>query len=488
MIRYLKKFDLPIVMLFFVLAVILRFFSFFPSVIDHDESTYLVIGNELTKGKILYHDITDIKPVGIFYIIAGFFKLFGKTIFGFRILGAFAISLTSYFLYLIKIEMGHPKKVAVASGIIYILFTSIWTLYGISPNTEHFFNLTIAIALFFVFWKQNNTGRYIGAFVFGIGFLIKIVVLFDFIALLLFLISIDWINKVQFSRMIKVYSTMGIIFLIPFGLVSCAYGFTGYFREFFHVNFIVFKNYPVDKSFLKLLVWLLEFFSRFLPITFFLFYALFSKFNPKTVKTNERLFVVIWMVFGLISITMPGKISRHYLIQLMLPISLYASNIFHPEMPIPRFLNLLFQPKIGYTLLGLLLVLNVSLQWNDFYKKPDPPKLVAADIRAVLKKGEVVYTGNAYQIIYFLLDVSPPTKYVHSSLLFKSSHYKALEIDPTAELVKIFKSKPRFIIEKNSSKKQLILPAFRLQYRIKKYYPEFDVTLYELKTTSPSLE
>jgi len=185
---------------------------------------------------------------------------------------------------------------------------------------------------------------------------------------------------------------------------------------------------------------------------------------------------------------MPGKISRHYLIQLMLPISLYASNIFHSEMPIPRFLNLLFQPKIGYTLLGLLLVLNVSLQWNDFYNKPDPPKLVAADIRAVLKKGEVVYTGNAYQIIYFLLDVSPPTKYVHSSLLFKSSHYKALEIDPTAELVKIFKSKPRFIIEKNSSKKQLIPPAFRLQYRIKKYYPEFDVTLYELKTTSPSLE
>ncbi|NNE29326.1 MAG: hypothetical protein HKN16_06805 [Saprospiraceae bacterium] len=28
---------------FIVLAIILRFFSFFPTIIDHDESTYLVL-------------------------------------------------------------------------------------------------------------------------------------------------------------------------------------------------------------------------------------------------------------------------------------------------------------------------------------------------------------------------------------------------------------------------------------------------------------
>ena len=67
-----KKSEIYIFLILFILAFILRFFSFFPSVIDHDESTYLVIANEITKGKVLYADFTDIKPVGIFYITAAF--------------------------------------------------------------------------------------------------------------------------------------------------------------------------------------------------------------------------------------------------------------------------------------------------------------------------------------------------------------------------------------------------------------------------------
>jgi hypothetical protein len=59
-----------IFLLFCLLAVILRFFSFFPSVIDHDESTYLEMARMILAGKILYVDMIDIKPPGIFLILA----------------------------------------------------------------------------------------------------------------------------------------------------------------------------------------------------------------------------------------------------------------------------------------------------------------------------------------------------------------------------------------------------------------------------------
>jgi hypothetical protein len=72
---YEKK-PVRFLLLFCLLAVTLRFFSFFPSVIDHDESTYLEIARMLLSGKILYVDMVDIKPPGIFLILAGLQAVF----------------------------------------------------------------------------------------------------------------------------------------------------------------------------------------------------------------------------------------------------------------------------------------------------------------------------------------------------------------------------------------------------------------------------
>ncbi|HEX5625100.1 MAG TPA: hypothetical protein VFX48_03710, partial [Saprospiraceae bacterium] len=42
-----------------LLAILLRFFSFFPSVIDHDESTYIVIAKALLEGQTYFKDVID---------------------------------------------------------------------------------------------------------------------------------------------------------------------------------------------------------------------------------------------------------------------------------------------------------------------------------------------------------------------------------------------------------------------------------------------
>ena len=58
----IRKSEFHIILFLFILNFILRFFSFFPTLIDHDESTNLVIAKKILKGKVLYTDMIDIKP------------------------------------------------------------------------------------------------------------------------------------------------------------------------------------------------------------------------------------------------------------------------------------------------------------------------------------------------------------------------------------------------------------------------------------------
>jgi uncharacterized membrane protein YcaP (DUF421 family) len=62
----------------------------------------------------------------------------------------------------------------------------------------------------------------------------------------------------------------------------------------------------------------------------------------------------------------------------------------------------------------------------------------------------VIYTGNYQHIIYFLLDKKSPAKYVHRTLIRAEHHIKALQIDTDAEIERIIKSEPRFIINKGA--------------------------------------
>ena len=77
----LFRWALPILIL---LAVVIRWPSFLPSVINHDESTYIIIGDGLLHGQAYLVDSYDTKPVGIFLVYALLNALAGGSIFGIR--------------------------------------------------------------------------------------------------------------------------------------------------------------------------------------------------------------------------------------------------------------------------------------------------------------------------------------------------------------------------------------------------------------------
>ena len=463
-----------IFLLFLGVALLLRFFSFFPSVINHDESTYIVISDTLLAGYTYQADYIDTKPAGIFLLYALLQLLMGKSILLLRIAAAATLAATSFFLYRAKRSFGSRPAAAFAAGMMYLFLNSIFTYYGVSPNTETFFNLFTALALWIYCSRPALWAYFIAGLSLGLGFVIKYVVLFDGIAFGLFLL---WQARQGQGRWAAAWSKILLLALgaaLPFLAVIAYYQHIGHLEEFWFYTFIVSGRYIESKGILDNLTFFLDFTLRFLPVSLFFFYALFSR----KVHLPSRQFGSLWAVLALMAVLLPGKLFGHYFIQFMLPFCFLAGEFFAiPRETLPKGLRWLRQPKIAYPLLGLLLVSNLFLQYKDYYLKPDYPRQVAAFLAPQLAADDIVYTRND-QITYHLLGKLPPLPYVHPSLFWEAQHLAALEISREKEIQKLKDQHPRFMIFRNPEYALPFTEFLEKEYRLVKVIGE-RVSIYE---------
>ncbi|HDR51544.1 MAG TPA: hypothetical protein ENN90_07980 [Mariniphaga anaerophila] len=117
------------------------------------------------------------------------------------------------------------------------------------------------------------------------------------------------------------------------------------------------------------------------------------------------------------------------------------------------------------------------ISFNNEVLKPDYPREVAAAIQQELDAGEDVYVANYQQIVYYLLDLDSPTKYIHSNLLFTETH-KAFNIEADQELKRIMKTLPDFVIIYRENEK--VLKLMGNNYHLVKAFGKEKVKLYQL--------
>ena len=440
-----------IFLLFMVVAVGLRFFSFFPSVLDHDESTYMIIGRDILNGKSLYTDVTDTKPVGIFLFYAGLEFLFGNSILWKRFVFAIVVGLTAFLVFRVAKKFFENRKVAFASGIIYIFYTSVWNYHGRSPNTELLFNLFTIIGLL-LFLRKNFRNYFLGGLSLGIGFMIKYLVLFDLFAFLLFFFIVEIKDRTQpgFWKIFARYALAGLAFLIPFGVTNLFFWLGDNFQDFYFVTYELPGNYGSNPSLIRYFTMLADFITKFLPISFIVFYLLFKKSKP--MENRLKGFFLLWIAAVLVAIYLPGKEFSHYTIQLMLPLSILGGLFFHPGFKKDRITSVLYSKKVGTVLLALIVLVIQFLGFKDEYLKPDYPREVATYISEEGDPGDRVFVSNYQQVIYYLLEQDTPTKFVHSNLLFTNT-IKAFGVDADYELQRIMDNNPEFVVIQRENEK-----------------------------------
>lgn len=468
--------QLPLLFLFFILASAgLRFFSFFPAVMDHDESTYMIIGRDILHGKTLYTDVTDTKPVGIFLFYAGLEFLFGNSIFLKRLAFAIVVAATGFLIFLVSKKLFKQNKVAFASGLIYIIYVSIWNYHGRSPNTELLFNLFTITGLL-LFLKGGFRNFFFGGLAMGTGFMVKYLVLFDFAAFLLYFFIIGMTNGGKKEReKVWIRSILaGLAFLIPFGLTNLFFWLKGNYQDFFFITFELPGNYGGEPSLKRYFTMLLDFTAKFLPISYIILYVILKK-NPLWTR-NLKWFFLLWVVSVLIAIYLPGKEFSHYTIQLMLPLSIIAGLFFFPGFQTDRITGFLYSRKYGIILLGvLLLTIEIISFQNDVLKK-DYEKEVAEYISKRMEKGDRVFVSNYQQIIYYLLEIDSPTKYIHSNLLFTDTH-KAFNIDAKEEIGRIMNKRPEFVVVQREN--ALMDKFLASDYQLMQTFKNGQIKLYE---------
>ena len=196
--------------------------SFTQSVIDHDESTYIVISEAFWSGARLYTDVWDTKPAGVFMMLGAMFKLFGSSVWITRVFTALLVAFTGWLLYCTKRVWGHPWGESALSGLLWVVMVSS-PMFGLSGHIELFFMVWVALGLTLLSAasRESSLGftqdirraslylTFGAGVALGLGFITKYVVLLDALAFGIALIGWPMIRALKSRACLSDHNARG---------------------------------------------------------------------------------------------------------------------------------------------------------------------------------------------------------------------------------------------------------------------------------------
>jgi hypothetical protein len=291
----------------------------------------------MSRGEILYKDIWDHKPPGIYYIYL-FSSYFGDSqIFIYKLINIFLGLGTLYFAFRIArniFKKSLAQNVAVAS--VTFLLGSFY-LEGNILNTENVFIFFSSLAVFFYLnWRRQKFAAartFLIALIFGIGFLFKFQILFDAFFLLILIILQNYrqsnnSNSFLFSqtKLILIY-IFGII--LPIGIFSLFYFVSGNFYYLWEALILYNLKYSdalIINSYSQILIGDIPALKTIFSILITLFLCIL--FLTKKIS-RKSIFIILWTIFSFLAVKSTGKPYAHYLLQMVIPISLSLAFIIN---------------------------------------------------------------------------------------------------------------------------------------------------------------
>jgi hypothetical protein len=141
--------------------------------LGRDQATYCVVAQGLLHGRLLYRDLWDIKPPGIYYIYAVIVKIFGPVMWSIGIvdiLWLLAISICIF--HFAKRYLGAP------AAAIAVVFNALWHCswgYIHAAQSETFITLFVFLACFILMsaQRENWRGNFAAGLMCGAAFWVK---------------------------------------------------------------------------------------------------------------------------------------------------------------------------------------------------------------------------------------------------------------------------------------------------------------------------
>lgn len=424
-------------------SLVLRFLSFHFSIIDHDETTYVIMADAILNGANLYTDVIDTKPPGIFIAVGIIQLLFGKSFIALRVVASVFVADSGFLIYLISKFLTKKNLHSFFAGITYVVLFSLYR-FGLSVNTELFFSFFTLLG-FYILLKNSGKKQILywllGGFSIGVAFIFKYVVLAGFGALSIFFLWNGIKNKTSIIYLILKLGLATIGVFLPFILVHLYYYEVGRFEDFYSVIYTVTGNYSSTFSWAESFSFFFKFLLMYIPfVVFYIAGATQVKSFPKLIFLS-----LLWFSFAWVMVILPGKSFKHYFLQLLPAFSLLIPFGFE------KLLLNRFQVKNSKIIKGSLILLFLIAVVNQsyFWTNTDVSREIAAELEEKVESTDYIWTDKKLHAIYYLLNLRPPTKYVHPTLMF--DHAEAFGINPEIETNSILDKKPKYIVYHKSA-------------------------------------
>ena len=457
--------------LFIATALLLRLPSFVYSVMNYDESLYILMGSKLAEGTLPYVGICDIKPFGLFAIFALFSLVPFDAVFTSRAAAVLVAGLSAFMLARVARELFDDRSghIGLAAGLAYIVFSL--ADGGMAAQGELFANALALLALVTALAGTRGMGppclgHFVAAgLILGIGLQVKQVVIFDAAAFFLgfFVLTTPlWIDLVRRVRTaLPALLALGVMIPLPTLAVVLVYFASGHLDAWVAGNITGHRvfygeagDWPQFDAAWRALVEQLP-----LWVGAIVACVLAARWCHDAAERRGVVFLAIWAGAVIACQVFLWLSADHYMLQFLPSMGLLTGFAIGrgllDRLPDRR-------PVVG--LLALLVGLGVfavakSPLMNSFYVMRarliegeawagDMPRQVAADLAPQLEAEDAIYVVGFQPIIYYLTDARIPTRFAFTGMphFITPGRDGCPWVEPLVEMERILAQKPRFIV------------------------------------------
>lgn len=437
-------------------ALLFRGIGFTVAVIDTDEGLYLVQAREWLRGAWPLVAVWDMHPIGAPAVYAAAIALFGDSIATIRMLGIACVAAAGWALYGLVRAAGGARPLGIAAGVIYIAQTVL--LFGLASNLEVLFAPCVVGAMALGMraavrapaagprWAELLAM----GLALGIGFAIKPVVTPEgCLAFALLTFPALYARTLRLARFLAMAAAYAALVLLPTALFGLAYALRGDFAEFLDGSFLAPLRYSLSR------LGPAEALQRVQTVSMVLLWPLLlaglalARWGLRRGRGGKLARVsVLWFAAGSLAIIGPGFFYPHYFLIWLPPLAILAA------MGAWRLARLA-RPRLAMSAFVALVALVAVEAWRQEATVrigrgngiwiADPVQEVAKAIRARLHPGDTIFVANYHPVLYDLVDVTPPTRFIFPAHL-TGEFTQVSDIDTDAEIRRILATHPRIVV------------------------------------------
>lgn len=489
-------------------VILVRSPSFPPSVIDPDESMFILMGRELLHGHLPYVAIFDIKPFGLPAFFALVMGVAGQSVFAARLLGTVCVIATALLLRRTALVIGMRAGPAFALAILYAAFST--QMDGLATTTEVLLAPFTAAGVFLAFKGryQTEAGRQLRT-ISGMGACFGLAIWIKYLPALTASVAFAALNlwwlgtgRARFLRVCAFAVPFAITCALPTVITGLFYALLGHRQEFWAANFGFMAGYAQQGAPLHGIRLIAQ--QAVVELWPLLGLALAGYFlalrhrSPDGDRTGI-IAAMLWLTAELVAAIMPMHFFAHYFLLVLPPLALLAG------FALQHLVTAWVQPAVR-TMAAPVVALCIALMpvitmaqgltrdWLNL-GGPDATRRIAALIRDDPDPHPTAWVMSRDPIILYLEARLPlPTRYAFAADLTDEWGWIS-HVEQMTEVQRILDSHPTFLVldrhnwpEVRPPIQKIINDAIARDYRQvgEATGGKFDLVLYRRGAVSPA--